>query len=129
MLLVAFITIIAFVFLYNTTQLDELASTRNPTIYGKALDQPAIDRQVKNYQLTSALGQFDLLEKLGGTLPDQGMAITQFVWNLLVLQHQSKELGIEPTDDQVADKIKAIPVFQSNGQFDPVKYTSFLSEQ
>jgi hypothetical protein len=129
MLLVAFITIVAFVFLYNTTQLDELASTRDPSIYGKALNPAAIERQVKNYHLTSALGQFDLLEKLGGTVPDQGMAITQFVWNLLVLQHQSRELGIEPTDDQVADRIKEIPLFQTKGQFDPSKYSSFVSEQ
>ena len=129
MLLVAFITIVAFVFLYNTTQLDELASVRDPSIYGKALNPAAIERQVKNYHLTSALGQFDLLEKLGGTAPDQGMAITQFVWNLLVLQHQSQELGVEPTDDQVADRIKSIPVFQTQGKFDPTKYTSFLSEQ
>ena len=129
MLLVAFITIVAFVFLYNTTQLDELASVRDPSIYGKALNPAAIERQVKNYHLTSALGQFDLLEKLGGTAPDQGMAITQFVWNLLVLQHQSQELGVEPTDDQIADRIKSIPVFQTQGQFDPTKYTSFVSEQ
>ncbi|MFZ9964323.1 MAG: SurA N-terminal domain-containing protein [Terrimicrobiaceae bacterium] len=129
MLLVAFITIVAFVFLYNTTQLDELASVRDPSIYGKALNPAAIERQVKNYHLTSALGQFDLLEKLGGTAPDQGMAITQFVWNLLVLQHQSRELGIEPTDDQIADRIKEIPIFQTKGQFDPTKYSSFVSEQ
>jgi peptidyl-prolyl cis-trans isomerase D len=129
MLLVAFITIVAFVFLYNTTQLDELASVRDPSIYGKPLNPAAIERQVKNYHLTTALGQFDLLEKLGGTVPDQGMAITQFVWNLIVLQHESKELGIEPTDDQVADKIKSIPVFQTNGQFDPTKYSTFVSEQ
>jgi hypothetical protein len=129
MLLVAFITIVAFVFLYNTTQLDELASVRDPSIYGKALNPIAIERQVKNYHLTSALGQFDLLEKLGGTVPDQGMAITQFVWNLLVLQHQSRELGIEPTDDQVADRIKKIPIFQTKGQFNPAKYSSFVSEQ
>ena len=62
MLLVAFITIVAFVFLYNTDQLDELASTQNPTIYGKSLNPAAIDRQVRNYQLTAALGEFDLLE-------------------------------------------------------------------
>ena len=129
MLLVAFITIVAFIFLYNTRQLDELATVRDPSIYGKQLNPAAIERQVKNYHLTSALGQFDLLEKLGGTVPDQGMAITQFVWNLLVLQHQSRELGIEPTDDQVTDRIKEIPVFQTKGQFDPAKYSSFVAEQ
>ena len=129
MLIVAFATIIAFVFLYNTTQLDELASVRNPTIYGKPLTPEAIERQVKNYQLTMALGQLDLLEKLGGTAEDQNVALTEFVWNLLVLQHQSKNLGIEPTDDQVTDRIKTIPVFQTSNQFDPVKYAKFVSEQ
>jgi hypothetical protein len=56
MLVVAVLTIVAFVFLYNTTQLDELATIENPTIYGKALTPLAIDRQVKNYQLTSPSG-------------------------------------------------------------------------
>ena len=129
MLVVAIVTIIAFVFLYNTTQLDELASIRNPTIYGKPLTPEAIDRQVKNYQLTMALGQYDLLEKLGGTAPDQNVAVSEFVWNLLVLQHQSKNLGIAPTDDQIADRIKSIPVFQTGDQFDPVKYAKFVAEQ
>ena len=112
MLVVAILTIIAFIFLYNTTQLDELATVENPTIYGKALTPVAIDRQVKNYQLTMALGQYELLEKLGGTAQDQSRALTEFVWNLLVLQHQSRELGIEPTDDQVAERIKKISTFK-----------------
>ena len=129
MLVVAVLTIVAFIFLYNTTQLDELATIENPTIYGKALTPLAIDRQVKNYQLTLALGQFELLQKLGGTSPDQDRALTEFVWNLLVLQHQSRELGVEPTDDQVANRIKQVPIFQTAGQFDPLKYGQFVSEQ
>jgi hypothetical protein len=129
MLVVAVLTIVAFIFLYNTTQLDELATIKNPTIYGKSLTPLAIDRQVKNYQLTLALGQFDLLQKLGGAAQDQDRALTEFVWNLLVLQHQSRELGIEPTDDQVANRIKQIPIFQVTGKFDPLKYGQFVSEQ
>jgi parvulin-like peptidyl-prolyl isomerase len=129
MLVVAVLTIVAFIFLYNTTQLDELAAIKNPTIYGKSLTPLAIDRQVKNYQLTLALGQFELLEKLGGTAQDQDRALTEFVWNLLVLQHQSRELGIEPTDDQVTNRIKQIPIFQVSGKFDPMKYGQFVSEQ
>ena len=129
MLVVAVLTIVAFIFLYNTTQLDELATIKNPTIYGKSLTPLAIDRQVKNYQLTLALGQFELLQKLGGTSPDQDRALTEFVWNLLVLQHQSRELGVEPTDDQVANRIKQVPIFQAAGQFDPLKYGQFVSEQ
>ena len=90
MLVVAVLTIVAFIFLYNTTQLDELATVKNPTIYGKSLTPLAIDRQVKNYQLTLALGPLDLLQKLGGASQDQDRALTEFVWNLLVLQHQSR---------------------------------------
>ncbi len=129
MLIVAVITITAFVFLYNTTQLDELASIRNPTIYGKSLNPVDIDRQVKNYQLTRALGQFDLLEKLGGTAPDVNVAVTEFVFNLLILQHQANELGVQPTIDQVADRIKDLPIFQTEGRFDPSKYGAFVTEQ
>lgn len=129
MLVVAVLTIVAFIFLYNTTQLDELSSIQNPTIYGKPLDRLAIDRQVKNYQLTMALGQYELLEKLGGTAPDQDRAITDYIWNVLVLRHEAGALGILPTDSQVAAHIKSLPLFQTSGQFDPAKYAAFVGEQ
>ena len=129
MLVVAVLTIIAFAFLYNTTQLEELADVSNPTIYGKSLTPLMIDRQVKNYQLTMALGQYDLLQKLGGTSSDPDQALNDFVWNLLVLRHEAESLGVEPTDNQIANSIKALPVFQTGGQFDPIKYGQFVSEQ
>lgn len=129
MIVIASLTIIAFILLYNTREIDHLASGKNPTIYGKALNPVAIERQVKNYQLTLSLGQFELLRSLGGTAQDRDAALTDFVWNLLVLQHQSAALGIEPTDTQIANRIKQIPLFQTKGQFDPIKYSSFVSEQ
>jgi len=129
MLVIAVLTIVAFILLYNTAQLRDLASQRNPQIYGQTLTPGAIDRQVKNYQLTLALGQYDLVSKLGGSGEDQSAALTDFVWNLLVLQHQSRVLGVQPTDEEVAARIKALPVFQIQGQFDPLKYSAFVSEQ
>ncbi len=129
MLVIAVLTIVAFILLYNTAQLRDLASQRNPQIYGQTLTPGAIDRQVKNYQLTLALGQYDLVSKLGGSGEDQSAALTDFVWNLLVLQHQARVLGVQPTDDEVAARIKALPVFQIQGQFDPLKYGAFVSEQ
>jgi len=129
MLAVAVLTIVAFIFLYNTSQLDELASTRTPTIYGHRLSPGAIERQVKNYHLTLALGQFDLVQKLGGTGGDQSAALTEFVWNLLILQHQAHILGVQPTDGEVEARIKALPVFQTGSQFDPLKYAAFVREQ
>ena len=113
MIVIACLTIVSFILLYNTHELDLLASGKNPSIYGKALNPVAIERQVKNYQLTLSLGQFELLRSLGGTAQDRDAALTDFVWNLLVLQHQSRALGIEPTDSQVANRIKEIPLFQN----------------
>jgi peptidyl-prolyl cis-trans isomerase D len=129
MLVVAILTIVAFIFLYNTSQLDELATTRSPKIYGQTLSPGALERQAKNYQLTLALGQYDLVSKLGGTGADQASSLSEFVWNLLILQHQARALGVEPTDAQVADRIKEVAVFQTDKQFDPLKYRAFLAEQ
>lgn len=129
MIIIATLTIVAFILLYNTRQIDELANLQTPKIYGRALNPAAIDRQVKNYQLTLSLGQFDLMRSLGGMSQDREMALTEFVWNLLVLQHKAHEMGIEPTDDRVAERIKAVPLFQTNGQFDPAKYSRFVAEQ
>lgn len=129
MLVVAVLTIVAFAFLYNTVSIDELSAIRNPTIYGKPLKPVDIERQVKNYQLTMALGQYDLIGKLGGGASDRDVALTEFVWNLLVLQHEAEAMGIQPTDDQIADRIMALPNFQTEGRFDPTKYASFVASQ
>lgn len=129
MLGIAVLTIIAFIFLYNRGPLDDIAATQNPKIYGQALNQGVIDKQVRNYRLTMMLGQYNLLLKLGGRTADQSAAVSEFVWNLLVLQHQARALGVEPTDAQVADRIKGLPVFQADGQFDPLKYGAFVRDQ
>ena len=129
MLCIAILTIVAFIFLYNRGPLDDLAATRSPKIYGQTLTPGAIERQAKNYQLTLALGQYDLISKLGGSGEDQAASISEFVWNLLVLEHQARAFGVEPTDAQVADRIKAVPVFQTDSQFDPLKYGAFVRDQ
>ena len=129
MLFVAVLTIIAFIWLYNPADTGKLGATTVATIYGRKLSQADIEREVKSFQLALALGQFGLLEDLGGMAQDETRALDEFIWNRLVMQHQAKELGIEPTDSQIAGHIKAVPVFQTNGQFDPVKYKTLLLEQ
>jgi peptidyl-prolyl cis-trans isomerase D len=129
MLFVAVLTIIAFIWLYNPADTGQLGDTTVATVYGRKLSQADLEREVKNFQLALALGQFRLLEDLGGMARDEDRALDEFIWNRLVMQHQAKELGIEPTDSQIAGHIKAASVFQTNGQFDPAKYKTFLLEQ
>jgi hypothetical protein len=129
MLVVAVLTIIAFIWLYNPADTHKLGKGAVATIYGRKVSQADVERQVKTYQLALAMGQFSLLENLGGMTQDQNQALDEFIWNLFVLHDQAKELGVEPTDSQIADRIKAVRTFQTGGQFDPSKYKAFVLEQ
>jgi hypothetical protein len=129
MLVVAVLTIVAFIWLYNPAETHKLGSNEVANIYGRKVSQADIEREVKNYQLALALGQFSLLENLGGMAANENQALDEFIWNLFVLHHEAEELGVKPTDSQVADRIKTIRAFQTGGQFDPAKYKTFVLEQ
>ena len=129
MLVIAVLTIIAFIWLYNPANTAELGANRVATIYGRTLSQADIEREVKSFQLALALGQFRLLENLGAMTQDENRALEQFIWHRLVMQHQAKELGIEPTDSQIAYQIKSLLALQTDGQFDSGKYKTFVLEQ
>lgn len=130
MLIVAILTIIAFAWLYNP---DIKSGPSGPgyvaEIYGKKMSQADVDRKVKSFSLALAMQQFDLIGALGGMAENENEALTEFVFNLIVLQKQAEEMGISPTNEQVADRIKRITVFQTDGQFDPRKYAMFVEEQ
>lgn len=129
MTLIAVLTVIAFAWLYNTTDLERVGSNIVAKIYGRDVMQVDIERAVRNYQLALALGQFDLVRDLSGQAQTEDEAANSFIWNLMVLQHESAALGVEPGDQAVVDRIKTLPVFQTGGQFDPLKYSNFLQEQ
>ncbi len=129
MVLIAFLTIIAFAFLYNTTEMDRVGSNIVARIYGRDVMTVDIERAIRVYQLSLALGQFDLVRDLSGQAQTEDEAANNFIWNLMVLQHEARTLGVEPGNQAVVDRIKTLPVFQTDGQFDPVKYANFMQEQ
>lgn len=129
MLVIAVLTIIAFAFLYNTTDMDRVGSNNVAEIYGRNVMQVDVERSVRNYQLALALGQTELLRELAGQAQTEDEAVNSFIWNLAVLQHEAGVLGVEPGTQAVVDRVKTLPVFQTGGQFDPLKYSSFVQEQ
>ena len=129
MTLIAAMTIIAFAWLYNTTDLERVGSNIVAKIYGRDVMQVDIERAVRNYQLALALGQFELVRDLAGQARSEDEAANNFIWNLMILQHEAARLGVEPGTQAVVDKIKSLPVFQTEGQFDPLKYSNFMQEQ
>lgn len=129
MTLIAALTIIAFAWLYNTTDLERVGSNIVAKIYGRDVMQVDIERAVRNYQLALALGQFELVRDLAGQARSEDEAANNFIWNLMILQHEATRLGVVPGPQAVVDKIKTLPVFQTEGQFDPLKYSNFMQEQ
>ena len=129
MTVIAALTIIAFAWLYNTTDLDRVGSNMVAKIYGRDVMQVDIERAVRNYQLALALGQLDLVRDLSGQARSEDEAANNFIWNLMILHHEAARLGVEPGTQAVVDKIKTLPVFQTEGQFDPLKYANFMQEQ
>ena len=98
-------------------------------IYGRNVMQVDIERALRNYQLALALGQLQLVQDLAGRARTEDEAAENFIWNLMVLQHEAAALGVEPGMQTVVDRIKTMPVFQSGKAFDPVKYSAFVQEQ
>lgn len=129
MLVIAFLTIVAFAFLYNTTDLERVGTNIVARIYGRDVMQVDVERALRNYQLALALGQFNLVRDLAGQARSEDEAAENFIWNLMVLQHQAAALGVEPGLEAVVDRIKTVPVFQTAKAFDPVKYSAFMQEQ
>jgi peptidyl-prolyl cis-trans isomerase D len=122
-LVITILTIVSFIVLYNSSQLENLRSDSFARVYGKNLSITDFQRQGRKFQLAITLGLTQYASTLGGG-GDQG--IVDFVINSTVVEHEAKALGIAPTEDDVKNAIIALPVFQTNGQFDPKKYAQLV---
>lgn len=129
MLVIAILTIIAFIWLYNPSNMSELGANEAYTLYGKQITQADVQREANKYYLAIDLQQLELISELAGMAQDENQMLNEFVWNLFVLQHEARQLGVEPTDKQVAERIQTLPVFQTAGKFDYAKYNLFVSEK
>jgi len=129
MLAIAIMTIVAFIWLYNRTNLNQVGSNDVLSVYGRVVQRADIDRMVRGYQLSLALGLTDFVRELGGMGSDEEKSLNDFILNLLIVQHRASELGIRPSDEAVAGVIKSLPVLRTDGAFDPAKYSAFLQNQ
>jgi peptidyl-prolyl cis-trans isomerase D len=131
MIVITFLVIIAFVWLYNgtsRTQYDRLGTDRVGKIYGRTVSQADLDRDVRRFEVARSLQLIDLLSGLIGQATSRDQAVENFVWNSRVLNHEAEILCIQPTNDEVVAKVKRMPVFQTNGQFDSQKYAEFVQQ-
>ncbi|MBI5417438.1 peptidylprolyl isomerase [Candidatus Poribacteria bacterium] len=57
--------------------------------------------------------------------PIEEMAINQLIRDAVMVQ-KAKEMGIIVRDEEIIEKVKSYPVFQTDGKFDPQKWNSVV---
>lgn len=130
MLIVAILTIIAFIWLYNPTdKFHKFGRNDVFEIYGRMVQRAEVDREARAYGLALGLGLTDFVKDLGGLGSDEQASLSDFILNVAIMRHEAPLLGVTATDGQVAAVIKGLPLFQTAGVFDPAKYAAFLQEQ
>jgi len=94
-------------------------------IYGRKLTQLEIDRNARLGGLAQALGMSDFWGTLSGSQPGNAGYGT-FAVNLIVLRHEAERLGLRPSSSEIADVVRALPVFQGESGFDLHKFSDFV---
>jgi peptidyl-prolyl cis-trans isomerase D len=116
--------IIAFVWLYNTPQFERRQSGGTvATIYGRGLGEGDIQRHARRINIALQLGMHDYYQGLGGSMRGLDM---NAIFNSLVVTREARELQVDATTDEVVDAVKGIEMFETNGTFDPKKYSMFV---
>ncbi len=130
MLVVAILTIVAFIWLYNPTdKFHKFGRNDVFEIYGRTIQRAEVDREARAYGLALGLGLTDFVKDLGGLGADEQSSLSEFILNVAVMRHEAPLLGIGATDEKVAEVIKGLSILQTGGVFDPAKYATFLQEQ
>ncbi|MCF7729315.1 MAG: peptidyl-prolyl cis-trans isomerase [Chthoniobacterales bacterium] len=123
------LTIISFLWLYNRTNLSQIGVNDVAIVYGRVIQKSECEREIRDYRLAIALGLTEFVNDLGGFAENEDVALTSYIFNTLVIQHEASLLNIVPTDENVATVIQKLPIFQTDGAFDSSKYALFMREQ
>lgn len=116
--------IISFVGFFDRSGfLEKMGSEHSATIYGRSVSQVQMQREGRKFELARSLGLQELLVSVVGRAASESEAVENFAWNSMVLRHETEQLGLTATDDEVLAAIQVMPVFQTKeGGFDPGKY-------
>jgi peptidyl-prolyl cis-trans isomerase D len=123
---ITILVIISFAVLYNSDSIGRLNADRVAVVSGHGISLAQYQRGLRKYELASGLGLRELVGSLGMPATSEDTFKKNFVLGSLVLRQEAARLGIATTDEEVADAIKAVPEFQTQGQFDKAKYTQIV---
>src|ERR1041385_7125323 len=99
MIAITLLVIVSFTWFYSRNDfLDKTGAGRYATIYGRAVSFAQAQRIGRKFDLAQELGLDDLVQSLAVRRQD---ARENFIWNDMVLKHESERLGVEPSSDEV----------------------------
>jgi peptidyl-prolyl cis-trans isomerase D len=125
MIVITALVCISFSWYWNKTDFAQMGQGTVGRIYDRNVSQLEFQRGARLLRLGSQLGMHDLIEDLTGEAQTEAEAYENFSWNLMVLRHETEELGIKPTTAEIANVVKALLAFQGTNGFDLAKYTDF----
>jgi len=128
LMIITVIVIVAFAWFYNPSTMRRAAGPGGAVgkLNGRTVTIGELQKIERTIPLIHAVGLDDFLTTMvteGRSRDDQFLS---FAWNLLLLRDEAQRLEIEPAAEQIRDSEKALPVFQTNNAFDPVKYQQFV---
>ena len=95
-------------------------------IYDRNVSMLEAQQMVRLFNLAQALGMSDFVQNMTPGVQDPNQVNVQFILNLLVLRHEAARLGIRPGSSEVAEVVRALPVFQGESGFDIHKFSDFV---
>jgi peptidyl-prolyl cis-trans isomerase D len=130
LMIVIAILAIPFIFYFvRTPDYGAMGANQFARIYDRNVSMLEAQQMVRLFNLAQALGMSDFVEGLapGAEDPNQvNQVYVQFILNLLVLRHEAARLGIRPSSSEVAEVVRALPVFQGESGFDLHKFSDFV---
>jgi SurA-like protein/parvulin-like peptidyl-prolyl cis-trans isomerase-like protein len=129
LMIVIAILAVPFIFYFNKTDW----SARRETDLGRVYDRPVtlveFQRSVRLWTLAQMMGMSSMIQDMMMRPMSQDEAYVNFAFNRVVLDHETRALGIRPTTPEIVAFVKTLAPFQGANGFDPAKYTEFVQNR
>jgi len=121
------IAILAIPFIFYFAQTPDFGGRQTDLgrIYDRPVTQVEAQRNARLFNLARELGMFAFLQDLTTGATTEADAFAEFTWNRIILQHEAKQLGIQPTSAEIVEFVKTLRPFRGATGFDLAKYTQF----
>jgi peptidyl-prolyl cis-trans isomerase D len=123
---ITILVIISFAVLYNTDSIGRLGADRVAVVAGRGVSIADYQLGLRKWEIAGGVGLRELVGSLGMPATSEDEFRKNYVLGTIVLREEAKRLGISATDAEVAEAIKALPPFQTQGQFDKSQYQLFV---